>query len=110
MTVERLIEKTGFNIITLCDKSREIEGCYAGDLLSWVMGRAGQGCCWATVMTNINVLAVASLLDLACVVLCDNAKPDENFIKTAESKGINILATEKPLFETCVAIGETFHE
>ncbi|MDD4124218.1 MAG: hypothetical protein PHW77_00620 [Eubacteriales bacterium] len=110
MTVEALMEKTGFEVISLSNKSKMVEGCYAGDLLSWVMGKAEQGCLWLTIMTNINVLAVASLLDLACVVVCENAVLDEIFIKTAESKNINVLRTDKPLYEACLIIGNLSNE
>lgn len=105
MTVEQLVERTGFEVISLRDKSKTIEGCYAGDLLSWVMGRASQGDCWVTIMTNKNVLAVASLLDFACVIICDNSEVDETFIKTAESRNINVLRSSKPIFETCLILG-----
>ena len=40
LTVDKLIEKLGLDVIELADGSREIKGGYAGDLLSWVMGRA----------------------------------------------------------------------
>ena len=37
------------------DLSRELSGCYIGDLLSWVMAHAFSGCVWITIMSNINV-------------------------------------------------------
>ena len=41
---------------------------YAGDLLSWVMSHATAGDAWVTIMSNINVAAVASLTEVACVI------------------------------------------
>ena len=40
----------------MADKEMEISGCYIGDLLSNVMGKAKTGQIWLTVMTNINIL------------------------------------------------------
>ena len=41
MTVQDLADKLGFTAHALPDGEREIAGVYIGDLLSWVMGRAG---------------------------------------------------------------------
>lgn len=106
MTVKSLIEKTGFSVLTMPDENREIDGVYAGDLLSWVMGRAKEKQAFVTIMTNINVLAVASLLDLSCVILCENAEVSDELIQSAEEKGINLFRTELPTYETCLTLGK----
>ena len=46
MTVQQLMETCGFTVAALPDPDREIAGVYIGDLLSWVMGRAGEGEAW----------------------------------------------------------------
>lgn len=69
MTVNELALACGFEAVYLPDGEREVGGAYAGDLLSWVMGRASTDDVFITIMTNINVVAVASLADVACVVL-----------------------------------------
>ena len=104
MTVRSLTRAAGFQILALPDGDREIEGVYAGDLLSWVMGRAKEGQAFVTIMTNINVLAVASLLDLSCVILCEDAEVPESLIDSAAEKGINLLKTDHPCYETCVLL------
>ena len=71
MTVRELIEKTGYEPLLLSDGDREITGGYAGDLLSWVMGRAESGDCWVTIMSNVNVAAVGQLTDCACIVFSE---------------------------------------
>ena len=68
---------------------REITGCYIGDLLSWVMGRAPEDSAWLTVMGNINSIAVATLADVSCIVLVENAALDENAAQKAEMHGVN---------------------
>lgn len=68
MTVNELAAVKGFNAVSLPEGDREISGVYIGDLLSWVMGRAKAGDAWITIMSNINIVAVASLADVACII------------------------------------------
>jgi predicted transcriptional regulator len=104
MTVKELLEQCSFDVICLPDGDREVDGCYIGDLLSWVMGRAREDNAWITIMSNINVVAVASLSDVACVILAEGVTLDSEVKNTAEQKGINVLCSEKPIFETALLI------
>ena len=105
MTVRELAERAGFRTLSMPDGDRTVDGVYAGDLLSWVMGRASEGQAFVTIMTNINVLAVASLLDLSCVILSEDAEAPDDIVAAAEEKGINLLKTELPTYETCLLLG-----
>ena len=84
----------GFTALTLPDPDREIKGVYIGDLLSWVMGRAKCDDAWITIMSNINTVAVATLADTACIILAESVVPQEDVLKTAESRGVNVLSSE----------------
>lgn len=106
MTVAALCEKCGFKPAVLPDPERQVNGAYIGDLLSWVMGRAQTDNAWITIMSNINVIAVASLADVACVILSEGVTLEEDVAKTAEAKGINILVSSLPSFETALSISE----
>lgn len=105
MTV-RDLTSLGFKALCLPDENREIKGAYVGDLLSWVMGRAKADDAWITIMSNVNVLAVASLTDVACVILAEGAQFDKECIDKAVEKNINILASEAPIYETAIRISE----
>ena len=107
MTVSELASVCGFEIVTLPNPEKEIDGAYAGDLLSWVMGRGNPGSCWITIMTNINVIAVASLIDFACVLLCEDSAVNDGFLNAANEKEINVLRTPKPVYEACLTVGRT---
>ena len=102
MTVKELAKSAGFTIISLPMPDREISGVYIGDLLSWVMGQAKADCAWITIMSNINVIAVATLADVSCVVLAEGVMPDEEIIQTAKEKGVNLLSSSFPTYETAV--------
>lgn len=104
MTVKELCEKCGFTPVTMPDGEREINGCYIGDLLSWVMGRAQADNAWITIMSNINIVAVASLADTACVILAEGVTVDDGIKQTAESKDVNILTSSLPAYETAVSV------
>ena len=80
-----LADELGLEKINEADGERMINCGYAGDLLSWVMGRAPADCAWVTVMSNVNVVAVASLADVGCVILAENAELDEAALE--KSKG-----------------------
>ncbi len=103
MTVEALIEH-GFEPIVLPENDREVTGVYIGDLLSWVMGRAQSGDAWITIMSNINVIAVASLADTACVITAEDVDMPEDVKVAAENKGINILKFSGSAYDAAVLL------
>ena len=110
MTVDKLAEMLNATTVNQADFSREIVGGYAGDLLSFVMGRAPENCAWYTVMTNVNVAAVAALCDVACVVLAQGAVPDEALRARAEREGIPILLTENDAYTAAVRLAQLLGE
>ena len=106
MTVNQLCEKGGFDAVVLADGEREVGGCYIGDLLSWVMGRAKADDAWITIMSNVNIIAVASLADVSCVILSEGVSLDADILDTAQQKENNILYSAKPSYETAVVVSE----
>ena len=106
MTVNELIKSLSLVPVTVPDGDREVEGVYIGDLLSWVMGRAESGDAWITIMSNINIVAVASLADVACIILAEGVVPDETVCTTATQKGINIYTSDKTAFQLAAALAE----
>jgi serine kinase of HPr protein (carbohydrate metabolism regulator) len=90
---------------------REIRGGYASDLLSCVMAGAAEGSVWVTLQAHPNVVAVADLLSLACVVITESTQPDEETCERANEKGIPLLISEEGTFTvvgrlTQLGIGE----
>ena len=99
MNVKELSEKTGLNVLTMQDPEREIDGVYIGDLLSWVMGRASENNAWITIMSNTNIVAVATLADVSCIILAEGVTLDNDVLATAEQKGINVLSSNLAAYE-----------
>lgn len=105
MTTTKLQASCGF-VPQTGEDTRPIEGIFCGDLLSWAMGRAKAGDAWFTVMGNVNTIAVASLADCACVVLCHDATLDENARQRAQQQGIWVFTTDLPEFEASLALAK----
>ena len=103
MTVNELVQN-GFKAIALPEGDREISGVYIGDLLSWVMGRANSGDAWITIMSNMNIIAVASLADTACIILAEGVTLEKDVIETALKKGINILSGQEGIYEIALKL------
>ena len=91
MTVQELVQTLGLTVFALPDGGRAVTGGYAGDLLSWVMGRAEAGDAWVTIMSNPNIVAVATLADVSCVVLAEGVEPDAGVMELANGKHVNLL-------------------
>lgn len=106
MTVKEMMTACGFAAHALPDGDREITGVYIGDLLSWVMGRAGADQAWITIMSNRNVVAVATLADTACILLAEGVVPDEGVAQLAEEKGVNLLTSPSGAYETALALSK----
>lgn len=106
MTVNELSAQAGFKALTMPDGEREITGVYIGDLLSWVMGRAKADCAWITIMSNINIVAVASLADTACIILAESVELPEDVVSTATQKNVNILSSELGAYEIACKLNE----
>ena len=100
MKVKELVEKLGLKILS--GKSglvREIDGCYISDLLSDVMGNADAGNIWITLQTHKNVMAVASLKELSCIILVKNLEANEDTLKQSNEEEIPILQTSMTTYE-----------
>ena len=101
MTVQELVN--ALNLTVLSGENglnREIEGCYVSDLLSDVMGNAEINNVWVTLQTHKNVMAIASLKELACVVLVKGQSASEETLAQSNEEGIPFLSTTMQTFET----------
>ncbi len=101
ISVNELAARLALKPFNLDDGDREVTGGYAGDLLSWVMGRATSGDAWVTIMSNINVIAVAQLTDVACVILAEGVEPGDDLVSAAKTRGVNLFSSEEAAFDLC---------
>ncbi|MCX6305467.1 MAG: serine kinase [Bacteroidetes bacterium] len=100
MTVSELVTKLGLNVLS--DETgleRQITGGYTSDLLSDVMGHANAGKIWITLQTHKNVMAIASLKELAAVVLVKGYQPEADMLAQSNIEEIPVLGTAEEAFE-----------
>ena len=100
MKIAEIAEKLELKV--LCGSaglSREVKSCYVSDLLSDVMGKADADYLWITLQTHKNVMAIASLKDLAGVILVAGLEPEPDTALQSEEEGIPVLGTNLPTFE-----------
>ena len=110
MTVKELAEKLNLRVISgEKGMDRLIDGGYTSDLLSDVMGNAEMGQCWVTLQTHKNIMAIASLKELACIVLVKNLEPNPDTIEQSNEEGIPILSSDKEAFEVTGEIYSLFN-
>lgn len=108
MTIKELSDICGWKLLAGGEgQENTVSGCYIGDLLSWVMARAQSGNVWLTVMGNINAIAVATLTDVAAIVLAENAALDGEAAKRAEMQGIPVYSCGENLYDAAIRVYET---
>lgn len=102
MTVLELAAATGAQIITkTADTGKQVDKGYSCDLLSWVMAHGTAGTAWITVQTHMNVIAVATLHDMACVLIPEGAAVPEDVLAKADEEDIVVLSSPKSAYELC---------
>ena len=79
--------------------SNEVEGGYASDLISDVIANAQEGDLWVTLQTHQNTIAVASMKELAGVVLVNGREPEPETLQKAREEDVPLLVSALPAFE-----------
>ena len=100
MTVREIAEKLDLSVYSgEGGLDREVTGGYVSDLLSDVMGFAKDGSVWVTLQTHKNVMAIASLKELAAVIVVKGLEPEEDAKEVSDEEGIPILGSQEQTFE-----------
>ncbi len=100
MTLLEVSGKLGLKPVAgLSRLSREFGQGYVSDLLSDVMANAKAGDLWVTLQTHQNIVAVASLKEIAGIIIIGGREPEKATLAKAEEEKIPILLTNLPAFE-----------
>jgi hypothetical protein len=101
MNLERIVEVLQLKVKSGTERlHQEVHGGYVGDLLSDVMANGREGDLWITRQIHQNIVAVASLKDLAGIVLVRGAEPAEDTLEKATREKIPLLLADLTAFET----------
>lgn len=103
MTIREVREALSAKL--LCgDDGRSFDGVYVGDFLSRAMSHVQSDNLWITIMSNVNVLAVATLTDPAAILLAEDVVLQDDARRSAEENGITVLSSPLSAYELCVRI------
>ncbi|MGM0501619.1 MAG: DRTGG domain-containing protein [Bacillota bacterium] len=83
--------KSDLKILTAC----------GADLMSDVLAFSKEKTLLLTGLTNPQVVRTAEMIDLELIVFVRGKKPPQKTIELAKEKKINLLTTDKPLYEAC---------
>ena len=103
MTISQLCEKLSLKVVT-GDLSREFDGVYCGDLLSRAMSHVEADNIWVTIMSNVNVVAVATLTEPAAIVLAEGVVLMPDALAGATENGITVLSSPLSAYDICVRL------
>lgn len=99
MKLKELAEKLELEIKTEGNGNAEVKSAYTSDLLSDVMAHAKENSVFITIQSHKNSVAVASMLDLPAIFVCNKRPVPEDMIKAAKSEEIGIYRTEMSQYE-----------
>lgn len=95
----------------LCgDADREFCGIYVGDLLSRAMSHVEADNIWITIMSNSNVVAVATLTEPSAVILAEDVVLADDALEGAKKNGVTVLSSPQTAYELCTVINNVMAE
>ncbi|MEL7608576.1 MAG: AraC family transcriptional regulator [Bacillota bacterium] len=101
MTVHELSAAISGELASSANASGEVKCALACDLLSLVMAKGRPGCAWVTVQTHLNVIAVASLHEMSCVIFPGGIDADEATLQKAYEEGLAVIKSPLSTYEIC---------
>lgn len=88
----------GYRLVTPIADQESFSDAYTGDLLSDVMGNAAEESVLITIQAHKNSVAVASLLGMKAIILCNNREPTSDMVEAAIDESIAIFVTKETQF------------
>lgn len=83
-----------------------VESAYTSDLLSCVMAGAKPACVWVTLQAHMNVIAVATLLEISAVIITEGAMPDQAVLQKANEQGVILFSSPETSYTVCGRLWE----
>jgi hypothetical protein len=77
----------------------DVRGGYASDLLSDVMANSNEGDIWVTLQGHPNIIAIATMRELAGIIIANSRQPEEDTVERADEEDIPVLCSSMPTFQ-----------
>jgi predicted transcriptional regulator len=100
MRVRQIVNALGLSVVAgRAALDAEVTGGYAADLLSCAMAGASAGNLWVTLQSHLNVVAVASLGDLAGVIITEGQQIGPDAVAKADEVNLPVLSTSLSTYQ-----------
>lgn len=101
MQLKEIVTKLDLKVLAGAEQlDQEAQGCYIADLLSCVMVGVQPGQLWFTLQTHLNIIAIASMLEVAAIVVTEDAPIAPETAEKAAAEGVVLLSSSEPTYET----------
>jgi serine kinase of HPr protein (carbohydrate metabolism regulator) len=98
MTIREAAQALGAEIINDEFEDVEFSGAYTSDLLSDVMAHAKEGGALITIQAHKNTVAVATLVNVSLIIICNSRPIPEDMLNSAREEGIAVLLVKENQF------------
>lgn len=98
MTITELAAALGAETCQQQFEDKELAGAYTSDLLSDVMANAKDGGALITIQAHKNTVAVATLVNITVIIVCNSRPVPDDMLEAAKSEGIAVIRTKENQF------------
>ena len=95
MTIREAAEALGAQIAQSDFEDLDLSGAYTSDLLSDVIANAKDGGALITIQAHKNTVAVATLVNISVIIICNSRPLPEDMLAAAKDEGIAVLLTKE---------------
>lgn len=99
MKLSKVIENIELEEVVGINEEINVDGVYIGDLLSLVISKGNKDNIWITIQTHLNIIAVASLIELSAIIVVEGMEIDEDTINKARNLNIPLYRTSQGAYE-----------
>lgn len=105
MTLEEICERVGGKVAVNVEGA-SATSCYVGDLLSDVLGHAGNGCALVTIQNHLNAIAVGTRVGCSVIVLCHGRPVSSDMAAAAAREGVALIVTPRSQYAAARALND----
>ena len=98
MTIREAAAALGAEILHDEFNDTKLSGAYTSDLLSDVMAHARDSGALITIQAHKNTVAVASLVNISVIIICNSRPIPPDMLEAAKEEGIAVLLTRENQF------------
>jgi serine kinase of HPr protein (carbohydrate metabolism regulator) len=109
MRISELAPLLGLEVAQGEYSDRALSSGYASDLLSDVMANAKADGVLVTVQAHKNAIAVASLVGLAAIIVCNSRPMPEDMLEAAKAEGVALFRSAQSAFEISGRLWAALH-